>query len=127
MTHSFNVEIACKYGIKEAILIEYFATQINEYCIAGCDSYDVRHTPYGSYSTICFSYATRVVFLLFPEFNSEDNIRKIMRSLIKQGAIIKVPLSHDKGFHWCAFTKNMLDILWRYGIITEQEIHPLHK
>jgi len=78
MTYQFDVKIAEKYGLDEAIMLNYFVFWINKNIANKTNFYD------DNYWTYCSTKAFTEIF----SFWSEKQIRRILKSLEDQGIII---------------------------------------
>ena len=78
MEYSFDINVAKKYGVDEAIMIKNFQYWIMKNKASGKHFYDGRTWTYNS---------TKAFIDLFP-FWKEYQIRRVLDSLIKQGIII---------------------------------------
>lgn len=107
MEHSFNVEIATKYGIEQAIFIHNLYFWIKKNVANKTNLYDDRYWTYNSAK----AYAE-----LFPYMN-ESKIYRVIKSLIDNGFIIKGNYNENKYIQtaWYAFTDNAITILQNCG------------
>lgn len=96
MEHHFNVNIATKYGIEEAILIE------NLYFWISKNVANEKHKHDGRYWTYNTSKAFSVIF----PYLSESTIYRVMKSLVEKKIICKGNYNEDKYLRtsWYAFT-----------------------
>jgi len=78
MEHSFDIDYASNYGIKEAVILKFFQYWIMKNKANGKHQYDGRTWTYNSYSALS---------MLFPYWN-ERQIRVIIQSLKDQNIII---------------------------------------
>lgn len=100
----FKLEDAIKYGVDEAIVINYFRYWIGKNKANDKHFYDGHYWTYNSHKAFCE---------IFP-FWSEKQIRRILDSLVKQNVIIKG--NYNKMFYdrtsWYAFSNEyFLDIV----------------
>lgn len=104
MIHSFDVDIAVKYGIEEAILIQNFAFWISKNEANDVHLYDGRYWTYNSLPAI---------FKLFPEFKSIDKTKRIVKKLIDNGILMKGNYNTSKWdkTSWYAFTEKGMDLI----------------
>ena len=112
MYYSFNSEIAIKYGVDGAIMIENLHFWISKNKANEKHFYDGRYWTYNS---------LKAFEKLFP-FWSSRQIERILRNLINQGAIItgnynKIPYDRTK---WYALTESVISI-YANGEIEERK------
>ena len=79
MEYSFNIEIAEKYGVNEAIMLNNFMFWIKKNIANGTNNFDDNWWTFNS---------ARAFKDLFP-FWSESQIRRILKSLIEKGILIE--------------------------------------
>ena len=106
MEHHFNVEIANKYGMLEAVILNnlYFWVKKNE-----ANNVNLHDGHYWTYNS------TKAFHELFP-YASEHRIRNALKHLEEQGLIITGNYnksSYDRTT-WYAITKNAISILQNY-------------
>lgn len=113
MEHHFNVEIATKYGILEAVLLNnfYFWIKKNEANETGFhDGY------YWTYNS------TKALHKLFP-YASEHKIRNALKRLEDEGLLITG--NYNKSAYdrtmWYALTKNAISILQNYKMEVKEK------
>lgn len=107
MEHQFNVQLAQKYGIEEAILIHNLFFWINK------NAANEKHLYDGNYWT----YNTQKALSdLFPYIH-ETKIQRSLKKLCESGVIIKGNYNKNKLDRtcWYAFTKEALTILQNAG------------
>lgn len=107
MEHQFNVQLAQKYGIEEAILIHNLFFWINK------NAANEKHLYDGNYWT----YNTQKALSdLFPYIH-ETKIQRSLKKLCESGVIIKGNYNKNKLDRtcWYAFTKEALSILQNVG------------
>ena len=112
MYYSFNSEIAIKYGVDGAIMIENLHFWISKNKANEKHFYDGRYWTYNS---------LKAFEKLFP-FWSSRQIERILRNLINQGAIVtgnynKIPYDRTK---WYALTESVISI-YANGEIEERK------
>lgn len=110
MEHQFNVQLAQKYGIEEAILIHNLFFWINK------NAANEKHFHDGHYWT----YNSQKAFSeLFP-YMSEDKIQRTLKKLCQSGIIIKGNYNDAKFDKtcWYAFTDNFYTVLQNAGFDT---------
>ena len=112
MYYSFNSEIAIKYGVDGAIMIENLHFWISKNKANEKHFYDGRYWTYNS---------LKAFEKLFP-FWSSRQIERILRNLINQGAIVtgnynKIPYDRTK---WYALTESVIYI-YANGEIEERK------
>ena len=107
MEHSFNIEIATKYGIEQAIFIHNLYFWIKKNVANKTNFYDGRYWTYNSAK----AYAE-----LFPYMN-ESKIYRVIKNLIENGFILKGNYNENKYIQtaWYAFTDNAISILQNCG------------
>jgi len=95
MEHSFDIELAKKYGVKEAILIRHFQFWITKNKANGVNYYDGRTWTYNS---------IKAFQEIFP-YLTERQIRYALDNLVKKGVLIKGNYNKSKYDHtlWYAF------------------------
>lgn len=103
MEHHFNIAIACKYGVLEAILINNF-----EYWIKKNEANNINFKD-GTYWTF---NSTKAFQQLFP-YVSERQIRDAINHLINEGILItnNYNASTYDRTKWYAFDKNATSIM----------------
>lgn len=107
MEHQFNVQLAQKYGIEEAILIHNLFFWINK------NAANEKHLYDGSYWTY---NSQKALSELFPYMN-ETKIQRSLKGLCDKDFIIKGNYNKNKldRTSWYAFTKQSLCILQNAG------------
>jgi hypothetical protein len=108
MEHSFNIELAEKYGIEEAIIIQNMFFWIRHNVANRRNFYDDR---YWTYNT------TKAMQELFP-YMSESKISRVINKLVNKGAIIKGnynKIAFDRTC-WYAFTDKFVCFLQNKGM-----------
>lgn len=78
-SHFFDVEIAAKFGVDEAIILQHFAFWIAK------NEANKKHYHDGKYWTYS---STQALTVLFPYW-SEKQLRRILKSLVDKGLLIK--------------------------------------
>jgi hypothetical protein len=79
MEHSFNIELASKYGVEEAVVIQNLFFWINKNVANDKNFYDGRYWTYNS---------AKAFAKLFPYLN-ESKLFRILKSLQDDDIIIK--------------------------------------
>lgn len=113
MNHSFNIEIASKYGINEAIFLENFYFWIKKNEANEKHFHDDHHWTYNS---------VKAFANLFP-YLSEKQIRRTLESLQEQGLLIKGnfnKVAYDRTL-WYALTSKAF-ALFDKSICPERQI-----
>lgn len=103
MIHSFNVELAKRYGILEAILIQNIYYWIEKNIANGKHYYDGRYWTYNS---------VKALSELFP-YSSSDKIRRALDNLVKNNILLKGnynKANFDKTL-WYSFTDYAISIM----------------
>ncbi len=103
MNHSFNVEIATKYGMMEAILLEHLNFWISKNKANKANFYDGNYWTYNS---------TKALAELFP-YVSSNTISRALRHLKEEGLILfgnYNKISYDRTT-WYAITEKGISIL----------------
>lgn len=103
MEHKFNVEIACKYGIEEAIMIDNIYFWIKKNLANDKHHYEGRY----------WTYNTANAFnALFP-YITPSKIYRILTKLEQDGILIKSKFNSEKyiQMNWFAFTDEALIML----------------
>ncbi len=103
MNHSFNVEIATKYGMLEAILLEHLNFWISKNKANKANFYDGNYWTYNS---------TKALAELFP-YVSSNTISRALRHLKEEGLILfgnYNKISYDRTT-WYAITEKGNSIL----------------
>ena len=103
MMHSFDVNVAAKYGIVEAILVEHLAYWIRKNKANDKNATDGRYWTYNS---------MRAYAELFP-YLSEKQIRRAIQHLIQAEIVVdgnfnKSPYDHTK---WYSFTDKGMELI----------------
>lgn len=96
MEHSFDVDIACKYGLEEAIFIKHFRFWIEKNVANGRHRYDGRTWTYNS---------VKAFQQLFP-YRSPQQIVRILNSLVDKQVLVSGnynPTPYDRT-KWYAFS-----------------------
>ena len=103
MEHSFNIELASKYGVEEAVVIQNLFFWINKNVANDKNFYDGRYWTYNS---------AKAFAKLFPYLN-ESKLFRILKSLQDNDIIIKGNYNKEKFDRtgWYAFTDNGISIL----------------
>lgn len=103
MEHSFNIELASKYGVEEAVVIQNLFFWINKNVANDKNFFDGRYWTYNS---------TKAFAKLFPYLN-ESKLFRILKSLQDNDIIIKGNYNKEKFDRtgWYAFTDNGISIL----------------
>ena len=76
--HFFHPEVATKYGVDEAIMLSHLIYWIATNSIAGRNYIDGRH----------WTFNSAVKFAQYLPYWSEGQIRRVLKSLLKQDIII---------------------------------------
>lgn len=107
MEHQFNVELAKKYGIEEAILIHNLYFWINKNAANGRHFYDGRVWTYNS---------TKSFAELFP-YMTPSKIARVLRSLEEHGIIVRGNYNKSKLDRtcWYAFSDEGILLLSNFG------------
>lgn len=124
MEHSFNVDIAKKYGIEEAIFIHNMYFWVKKNAANNVHLYDGRRWTYNSAK----AYAELFTYM------SENKIYRVIKSLISSNVIIKGNYNDNKYLQtsWYSFTDKGLEMLKSAGydinklsesIFQNEEIH----
>jgi len=110
MIHCYDADIAKKYGIEEAVLIQNFAFWISKN-IANC-----KHFYDGRYWTYC---STSALLDLFPEFNTIDKIKRVIKNLVDAELIIRGNYNKNAFDRttWYAFTDIGLEFVISKGLL----------
>jgi hypothetical protein len=103
MEHSFNIELASKYGVEEAVVIQNLFFWINKNVANDKNFYDGRYWTYNS---------AKAFAKLFPYLN-ESKLFRILKSLQDDDIIIKGNYNKEKFDRtgWYTFTDNGISIL----------------
>lgn len=114
MNHSFNVEIATKYGFKESVILEHLFFWIKKNEANNENFFDGKYWTYNSIKAFAD---------LFPYF-TEKQIRSALDSLCKQGLICKG--NYNKSAYdrtlWYALTDKAIDFYKGKSICQKKEI-----
>ena len=86
MEHSFNIELASKYGVEEAVVIQNLFFWINKNVANDKNFFDGRYWTYNS---------TKAFAKLFPYLN-ESKLFRILKSLQDNDIIIKGNYNKEK-------------------------------
>lgn len=102
MEHSFNIDVASKYGIEEAIIIKNIQFWIDK------NKANEKHFYQGRYWT----YNSVKAFMeLFP-YMSESKIRRVLENLVSKGVLIKGNFNqsgYDRTL-WYSFQNEQMDV-----------------
>ena len=103
MEHKFNVELACKYGIEEAIMIDNIYFWIKKNVANGRHYYEAR---YWTYNT------AKAFSVIFPYINT-SKIYRILSNLEQKNVIIKGKFNINvyNQTNWYSFTDEALAVL----------------
>ncbi|GEM_PF-3532599 len=109
MVHIYDAQIACDYGLEEAILIQNFAFWISKNAANGTAFHDGRYWTFHSFDAL---------LKLLPELKSVDRIKRFIKKLINQDILIKgnynkMPMDRTC---WYAFSDKGLELILRYNI-----------
>lgn len=102
MEHSFNIELAAKYGIEEAIIIKNIQFWIDKNKANDRHFYDGKFWTYNS---------VKAFTELFP-YMSESKIRRTLENLVSKGVLIKGNFNqsgYDRTL-WYAFQNEQMDL-----------------
>lgn len=106
MEHHFNVELATRYGILEAVLLNHLEFWIKKNEANGTNYYDENYWTYNS---------VKALGILFP-YASQNRIRNALKRLEEQGLIMTG--NYNKSAYdrtmWYAFTEKGKSILQNY-------------
>lgn len=106
MEHHFNVELATRYGILEAVLLNHLEFWIRKNEANGTNYYDGNYWTYNS---------VKALGILFP-YASQNKIRNALKRLEEEGLIITG--NYNKSAYdrttWYALTENAKSILQNY-------------
>lgn len=103
MEHKFNVELACKYGIEEAIIIDNIYYWIKKNIANAKHHYEDRY----------WTYNTANAFTEIFPYISQTKIYRILTKLEQENVILKRKFNRDKHIqtNWYSFTNDGLLIL----------------
>lgn len=103
MEHQFCVELASKYGIEEAIIIQNLYFWIKKNVANECNFYDGRYWTYNS---------SKAFSVLFPYMN-ESKIYRVLKSLEQQEFIVKGNYNETKYIRttWYSFSDKAISEL----------------
>lgn len=107
MDHSFNVELACSYGIEQAVFIQNLYYWIKKNAANKVNYFDGR----------CWTYNSAKAYTeLFPYMN-ESKIYRIIKSLVDNGFLLKGNYNENKYIQtsWYSFSDNAIRILQKCG------------
>lgn len=109
MTYTFDIDLAAKYGVNEAIMLNNFIYWIAKNEANGKHFYDGRYWTYNSVAAFV---------KLFP-FWSNKQIRTIIASLERQGVLMKGNYNEQKYDRtcWYAFTDGFAESIFPNGKI----------
>ena len=107
MNHSFNINLAKKYGIEEAILIENFIFWIKKNIANQKHFYDGRYWTYNS---------AKAMAQLFPYMN-DKKIYRIIDNLCKINFLLKGNYNTDPFVKtlWYSFSDEAIEVLGKEG------------
>lgn len=107
MEHHFNVQVAQRFGIEEAVIIHNLFHWISKNAANDESKFDGLYWTYNS---------IKAYSLLFP-YMSETKVKRVFKFLEEEGAIVKGNFSDDKWCrtNWYSFTPDMLSYLGSVG------------
>lgn len=107
MDHSFNVELACSYGIEQAVFIQNLYYWIKKNAANKVNFFDGR----------CWTYNSAKAYTeLFPYMN-ESKIYRVIKSLVDNGFLLKGNYNKNRYVQtsWYSFSDNAISILQKCG------------